>query len=357
MGGYVLDSGGVMLSGYDGKRQAYDTAGLVGVRFEDIAGGFLEFELLSQFRNRPLLSVVNSCMGSDRENDGSSAWRTGHCVAGKLTSSFGIPRVAQHLLIGFAGNFEDGLNWVLFRLQNHSAHSEFTYAFGTQNKTNPGFAGRVYIYGVQHAVESAGMWKSVTRPCAIDSEGCITSHNFPRFYGSQEHCSLDIDESLTGPLRVTDFETEKNHDVLLVNGQAYSGTDGPQGVTPYQRIIWRSDHSISKGGWRLCPPRATSQEVQQGHPPHVLVGLPAIVFAGFCMVCCAPSWKSLRRWGATPSPSARVNDFDQEHSVCGDVETMCDEVTLEDPVVASEIRTGLLERMDAPDELEPTAPT
>ena len=24
------------------------------------------------------------------------------------------------------------------------------------------------------------MWKSVTRPCAIDSEGCITSHNFPR---------------------------------------------------------------------------------------------------------------------------------------------------------------------------------
>ncbi|CAK8988644.1 unnamed protein product [Durusdinium trenchii] len=169
-----------MLSGYDGKRQAYDTAGLVGVRFEDIAGGFLEFELLSQFRNRPLLSVVNSCMGSDRENDGSSAWRTGHCVAGKLTSSFGIPRVAQHLLIGFAGNFEDGLNWVLFRLQNHSAHSEFTYAFGTQNKTNPGFAGRVYIYGVQHAVESAGMWKSVTRPCAIDSEGCITSHNFPR---------------------------------------------------------------------------------------------------------------------------------------------------------------------------------
>eukprot|EP00913_Durusdinium_trenchii_P003162 g2923.t1 len=186
VGGYVLDSGGVMLSGYDGKRQAYDTAGLVGVRFEDgecasihsseseqrnkdIAGGFLEFELLSQFRNRPLLSVVNSCMGSDRENDG-------HLENG----------VAQHLLIGFAGNFEDGLNWVLFRLQNHSAHSEFTYAFGTQNKTNPGFAGRVYIYGVQHAVESAGMWKSVTRPCAIDSEGCITSHNFPRFYGSQD---------------------------------------------------------------------------------------------------------------------------------------------------------------------------
>lgn len=27
VGGYVLDSGGVMLSGYDGKRQAYDTAG------------------------------------------------------------------------------------------------------------------------------------------------------------------------------------------------------------------------------------------------------------------------------------------------------------------------------------------
>ena len=32
----------------------------------------------------------------------------------------------------------------------------------------------------QPQVESLGMWKSVSRPCAIDAQGCITSHNFPR---------------------------------------------------------------------------------------------------------------------------------------------------------------------------------
>ena len=35
VGGYVLNDAGVMLSGYDGKREAYDLAPLVGVRFEE----------------------------------------------------------------------------------------------------------------------------------------------------------------------------------------------------------------------------------------------------------------------------------------------------------------------------------
>eukprot|EP00435_Cladocopium_sp_Y103_P064458 s1182_g26.t1 len=111
VGGYVLNDG-VMLSGYDGKREAYDLAPLVAVRFEDTAGGFLEFELLGDFRNRSLLSIVTRCMGSDRENDGSRAWQMGHCVAGRLSSTFGIPRPAQQLLIGFAGPFLEERNWV-----------------------------------------------------------------------------------------------------------------------------------------------------------------------------------------------------------------------------------------------------
>ena len=44
-GGYIMDSAGVMLSGRDGKTPDYDTAALVGVRFEDTGGGFVEFEL------------------------------------------------------------------------------------------------------------------------------------------------------------------------------------------------------------------------------------------------------------------------------------------------------------------------
>ena len=37
VGGYVLNDAGVMLSGYDGQREAYDLAPLVGVRFEERA--------------------------------------------------------------------------------------------------------------------------------------------------------------------------------------------------------------------------------------------------------------------------------------------------------------------------------
>lgn len=372
VGGYVEDSG-VMLSGYDGKRDAYDTAGLVGVRFEDTAGGFLEFELLRKFRNKTLLSVVNTCMGSARENDGSLAWQRGHCVAGSLTSSFGIPRAAQRLLIGFAGNYEDPQNWVLFRLQNHPARSEFVYAFGTENRTNPGFAGRVYIYGVQRAVESAGMWKAVTRPCAIDAEGCITSHNFPKFYGSQEHCSLDIDESLTGPLRVTNFETEKNHDVLVVNGQPYSGLHGPQGVTPHAQILWSSDHSISKAGWRLCPPDPTRRPVDlpdaRPTPVRRFRGVAALLVVGAVLLLAVRSGAQLV---VLRSILQRSSARSWGHLVRGVVspENLGDEEerNLEDTVV-TEVQAGLLEKSDVPaapdapdapdelDELEPAAAT
>lgn len=37
-----------------------------------------------------------------------------------------------------------------------------------------------------------------------------------RFFLSDE----EIEETMTGPLVVTDFETEKNHDILTVNGKA-----------------------------------------------------------------------------------------------------------------------------------------
>ena len=253
-GGYIMDSAGVMLSGRDGKMPAYDTAGLVGVRFEDTAGGFIEFELEGRFRDKPLLSIVKECMGADRENDGSAVWRSGHCEVGKASSTFGIPRPSRKLVIGYAGVREEPLNWVLFKIQESSARRELPFAFGTQNSTNPGFAGRVYIYGVQYAVERAGIWQSVSRPCQVDAEGCVTSHNFPRFYGTQEHCSIEIEKSLAGPLNVTDFTTESNHDVLTVNGKAYSGSVGPDGITPTETIVWRSDHSVSNRGWRLCPP-------------------------------------------------------------------------------------------------------
>ncbi|CAJ1406501.1 unnamed protein product [Effrenium voratum] len=182
-------------------------------------------------------------------------------------------------------------------------------------------------------VESRGMWRSVSRPCAIDDEGCVMSHSFPRYYGAQEHCRLEIEEALAGPLRVTDFNTERRHDFLTINGKAYSGTEGPQGVVPHGDIEWRSDHSISKRGWRLCPPLpAQAAEPAKAAPeagedgdgrPAFLVYAPVLPLAAICLACyCGPTCRrALRRWG---SASARQNEFDQDPG-CGDVADLCGE--------------------------------
>ena len=324
-GGYIMDSAGVMLSGRDGKTPAYDTAGLVGVRFEDTAGGFIEFQLFERFRGRSLLSIVNECMGSDRENDGSAVWQSGHCKVGKAASTFGIAGASQEMVIGYAGSHVEPLNWVLFKVQESSAGRGLPFAYGTQNSTNPGFAGRVYIYGVQYAVERAGIWKSVTRPCQLDEDGCVTSHNFPRFYGAQEHCSIEIEKSLAGPLNLTDFDTENNHDFLTVNGKAYSGSAGPQGIVPVESIVWRSDNSVSKRGWRLCPPpiRRKEADARAESPSGFRVFLPVILLAMVSLMCYfGPTMRqSWRKWHAHRLRFR--NDVDEE-GVCGDfaVDTM-----------------------------------
>lgn len=108
VGGYVLDAGGVMLSGYDGKREAYDTAGETLLPSKEspcrgkawwVSASRIPKKILcrhlaghswwflgvrtaprvprqaiplspSSLCVRPLRSVVASCMGKDRENDG-----------------------------------------------------------------------------------------------------------------------------------------------------------------------------------------------------------------------------------------------------------------------------------------------
>jgi len=48
------------------------------------------------------------------------------------------------------------------------------------------------------------------------------------------------------------FNTEGKFDKLQVNGAEYSGTDGPDGVTPVGEVVWSSDYSVQHAGWRLC---------------------------------------------------------------------------------------------------------
>lgn len=96
-------------------------------------------------------------------------------------------------------------------------------------------------------------WIVVKGPCTIDSSSCASSANYPNTYGHDEECTIRVlDQSLVAPINVEAFSTEKYYDKLSVNGVVYSGKDGPAGVTPHGDITWRSDHSESDAGWRIC---------------------------------------------------------------------------------------------------------
>ena len=72
VGGYVLNDAGVMLSGYDGKREAYDLAPLVGVRFEERARAIGDIFEVAMILDATLLPLVNI-----QETYGTSAFFNG----------------------------------------------------------------------------------------------------------------------------------------------------------------------------------------------------------------------------------------------------------------------------------------
>lgn len=101
------------------------------------------------------------------------------------------------------------------------------------------------------------MWTVVTGDCTVDEDLCIRSPGFPSSYGNNEACDINVEASLATPIRAVDFQTEEKYDFLTVSTGTrevqYHGTIGPEGVTPVDKIIWSSDSSVTRGGWRLCP--------------------------------------------------------------------------------------------------------
>ena len=73
-----------------GKRAAYNTLPLTGLRLQDDSGQFAEYNLTANFTGRTLLSIVTGCIGSDgtSDDDESAAWAGGRCEdVGTLVSS------------------------------------------------------------------------------------------------------------------------------------------------------------------------------------------------------------------------------------------------------------------------------
>merc|ERR1712232_1531416 len=95
-------------------------------------------------------------------------------------------------------------------------------------------------------------WVLAEGPCTIDASACVTSPNFPEVYGHNENCIILVNDTALKSIVVHQFRTERGYDVLTVNDQGYSGGDGPDGVMPRGRIVWKTDGSVSQAGWRLC---------------------------------------------------------------------------------------------------------
>merc|ERR1712232_524036 len=95
-------------------------------------------------------------------------------------------------------------------------------------------------------------WVVAEGSCTIDSSACVRSPNFPQVYGHNENCIILVNDTASKSIVVDQFRTEAGYDKLTVNGKSYSGGDGPDDVMPRGRIVWESDGSISKAGWRLC---------------------------------------------------------------------------------------------------------
>jgi hypothetical protein len=73
------------------------------------------------------------------------------------------------------------------------------------------------------------------------------------YYGNSQSCVISVLGNV-GAITVEAFSTESGYDKLTVNGMAYSGSAGPQGVTPTPsvNITWLSDGSVTKAGWKIC---------------------------------------------------------------------------------------------------------
>ena len=134
-------SAGSTVSSGSGKRAAYDTLPVSSLRLSDSSGRFVEYKLNDGYAGRTLLSIVKGCMGSSRQNTGSSAWNAGLCSnVGTRTSSsgsFGSFSLSEVLRIGVGDGGSDNPDWALLMPLSGNANGDYNganvWAFGGED--------------------------------------------------------------------------------------------------------------------------------------------------------------------------------------------------------------------------------
>jgi len=98
------------------------------------------------------------------------------------------------------------------------------------------------------------MWAAISGPCVQDG-ACVQSPNYPQYYSNSQQCTIEINAANAAPIVVEYFDTESYFDYLLVNGRKFSGRRRrPHGFTPSSSILWSSDSTVTRRGWRICEP-------------------------------------------------------------------------------------------------------
>ena len=92
-------------------------------------------------------------------------------------------------------------------------------------------------------------FSTVSGQCTVECD-CISSPNYPGDYSAIYHCVICVEQGTA--LRMLELLTEQDHDLLWVNGQSYSYTEGPDGVEDEGHIEWTSDTQGTEKGWSIC---------------------------------------------------------------------------------------------------------
>mmetsp|Transcript_41619 Transcript_41619/g.89349 ORF Transcript_41619/g.89349 Transcript_41619/m.89349 type:complete len:674 (-) Transcript_41619:54-2075(-) len=113
----------------------------------------------------------------------------------------------------------------------------------------------VLTYALLNRFADAQTTWIVSGDCAIvaDEPACVTSQNYPNYYGVDESCTMNFASGEAMVLSVVSFSTETTYDYLTVNGNDYSGSaDGLDGVLASGQMTWVSDFSTTATGWKIC---------------------------------------------------------------------------------------------------------
>jgi len=94
-----------------------------------------------------------------------------------------------------------------------------------------------------------GNWELTGTGCEIDGD-CVQSKNHPSEYGNNEQCTIQLYGNFA--LTTEAFSTESGYDTLTIGGTQYSGSSGPPSGSYTGTILWASDYSVTRAGWRMC---------------------------------------------------------------------------------------------------------